>query len=78
MFERGNIAGLSEHFVDFANVLGLEVDMLPGILFDHGVVSFNELQQLLIVLQRGFLVSERFAKNIADIVLVRFQQWSNP
>src|SRR5688572_11083393 len=78
LLKRGDVSGLPQHLVDFADMLRLQINMFARILLEHDVATLDQLQKLFIKLEGGFLMSERLAKNIADVVLLGFQQRSNP
>ena len=72
--ERRDLAGFSEHFVDFVEMKLFENDHLAGVFFEQHGFSFGLLEQLIICLKRRFFLFEAFAQDVADIVFMRLKQ----
>ena len=70
-----HVAGTPQHLVDLVEMQFFLDDHLAGVfLKQHRFPGFCELQQFIIGIQRRLLVLQAFPQDIADVVLLRFEQ----
>jgi len=72
--KRLNITWLSQHLVDLVKMLLFEQDHLTSILLKRDIFAVADLKKLLVRGKRRLFLLEALAQNIADVVLMGFEQ----
>src|SRR5215203_2419512 len=69
-----DLARTAEHLVDFVEMHFFEEDNFAGVLFERDRFALRQFQKFVVGRKRRPFLFEAFAKDVADIVLMRFEQ----